>query len=152
VNRHRSMALAGLFISLVVSGCGEADIATPNADPAAVETPSTPPAETPSPVASLRDTCPAIEASLLADYEPLIPTYDTLEAMSDAALDGLLSGDTETKNAAVPFIDSLAPVKDHVRTGGMTGTMTDAEAARTLLEALDQLAVRCKAAGSSALQ
>ena len=105
MNRHLSKALAGLFISLAVSGCGEADIAspTPSADPTAVETPSTSPAETPSPVASLRDTCPAIEAPLLADDEPLIPTYDTLEAMSDAALDGLVNGDTETKNAVEPL-------------------------------------------------
>lgn len=72
--------------------------------------------------------------------------------MSSAALDGLINGDTETKNAVEPFIDSLAPIKDHVRTGGMTGTMTDSEAARTLIDALDQLARRCKAAGSSALQ
>ncbi|MDT0188071.1 hypothetical protein Q9S36_48575 [Microbacterium sp. ARD31] len=154
MNQQFARALAGLSIALVVSGCGGEDRASrgPSADATSNETSSESNTETPAPAVSLRDVCPEIEAPLLADDEPLIPTYDTLEEMSSAALDGLVNGDTETKNAVEPFIDSLAPIKDHVRTGGMTGNMTDSEAARILIDALDQLARRCKAAGSSALQ
>ncbi|MDR7253978.1 hypothetical protein J2X46_002968 [Nocardioides sp. BE266] len=154
MNQHFAKAIGGLLIMLVASGCGGADSTAPepSEDATSSGTPSAAPTETPEPAASLRDVCPEIEAPLLADDEPLIPKYDTLDAMSSAALDGLINGDTETKNAVEPFIDSLAPVKDHVRTGGMTGTMSDSEAARTLIDALDQLAARCRAAGSSALQ
>jgi hypothetical protein len=132
------LALAVAISAL--AGCGG------NGESARVADQPAPSAATPSPTPdpqSLRATCPDIEAAL-----PRSP-YPRAGASANflTRLEELRSaGDTETRNA----IDVLIPLVEDLAADPSGSEYLEAHSA--LLEALDTLADRCKAVGSSALQ
>lgn len=93
---------------------------------------------------SLRDTCPEVEVVIrdLGSFPEAAPA-DAARArvaqLSDA-------GDTETQNALAGLVDALSAMA--VAQPG--DQYVDAD--RALISSLDNLADRCKAVGSSALQ
>lgn len=140
------LTVVWLLVGLVLTGCGGDERDSPasedTATPSATESAAVPPPP-PSPpaVADLKSTCPEVEAAL--------PKYDEPEEFVTAAtqVESLSAeGNTETKNA-------LAPVISAMRGLAVTQEINDLLDARAAYRsALDGLATRCAAVGSSALQ
>lgn len=144
------LTIAGLALAFALTGCGGDDSSSAGGD----ETPpDAPPSETstaatfkPSPdtsAADLKTTCPEVEAALpdlYADGSTYGETVQTVEGLRDA-------GDAETQNALAPVITALRGLE---RAGN--DALAALEARGPYYAALDGLALRCNAVGSSALQ
>jgi hypothetical protein len=148
MQRSRGLGLVVLF-GIALSGCADSDstpdAATPRESSVTASSSLTPEPSGPAPTsepATLRETCPQVEAALPSDSYARGPRW----AQYLAELTMLYSaGDLETQNALdvlIPAIQDLA----------LSDSSTYLDAHIEMLHALDTMAERCKAAGSSALQ
>lgn len=123
--------------ALLLAGCGGDGGSAAAPTPEASEGTSA----TPQPV-TLAETCPKVEAELPDESASLTDWrnyWNELGAMSD-------EGDAETQNA----IDVLRPAVDDMATAVSSRKVLDARS--SLNSALNTMADRCAAVGSSALQ
>ena len=93
---------------------------------------------------SLHDSCPEIEAGL---PKGLIPAASEWQTFADDLKGISTAGDVETKNAVDSLQEAVA-----VLAADPEGGMPLLDARQALRDALDNLATRCEAVGSSALQ
>lgn len=128
-----SALVTGLICGALLGGCGTSD----DQDPGAVE----PPAVSESTARALVEVCPEVEAAVIAadsDDGDDAALLATVTALSE-------DGDLETQNALRNLVEAVQ-------------AMVDAEGADVIdaqggyIDALDGLADRCEAVGSSALQ
>lgn len=103
---------------------------------------STPTTSAPS-ATSLRESCAEVEAGLPEGMLPPAPRWQQYATELDAIAE---AGDTETQNA----VENLQDAVDELA-ADPTG-MPFLDAREAMRDALDNLALRCKAVGSSALQ
>jgi hypothetical protein len=128
--------LGGFAIILLTSGCGASGVS--QAEPASA------PKAAPSPKTSLLDSCPQVEASLPKGLLPSAAKWQTFAT----ELSGIAkAGDVDTENA----LEGLRAAVDTLASDPASG-QPYLDADQALLEALDNLATRCKTVGSSALQ
>ena len=132
--------VGGLAFILLTSACGGSN------EPAQSSKPS-PDASTSAPETrkvSLHDSCPQVEAALPSGVVPPASRWqgfaDKLTGISEA-------GDLETENALTGLQEAAGMLAADPANG-----QPYLDARQALLEALDNLATRCEAVGSSALQ
>lgn len=127
-----------LTVILCTAACGGND----KPDPTGVT--ATPAASATAAAVSLRESCPLVEASLPADVAPPAAQWLSYSQKLDTIA---AAGDVETQNA-------LSALQDAVDTlaGDPADGLPRLDARAALRDALDNLATRCKAVGSSALQ
>lgn len=123
------LAAALVTAALLVAGCSSDD---------------TSPSDSTSAAVTLHDSCPQVEAAL---PEGMLPSAAKWETFATELNDLASNGDTETQNALASLQDAVNDLAADPPAGPK---YLDAHGA--LLTALDNLAARCKAVGSSALQ
>lgn len=128
--------MAGIAL-IALAGCSS------GGEGAADESPSETPTTTQVEAATLKDTCPLVERALPTSMAP--PRAKLAEA-ADEIGDLAASGDVETQNALEPLEDSTRDLSE--AEPGIE--YSDAFSAQTA--ALQSVADRCAAVGSSALQ
>jgi hypothetical protein len=127
--------VAAALLATLLAACG-------SGEPTSGDSPASSPSVTTT-ANSLKDTCPQVEAALPTG---LVPPSSKFEA-ARVEIQGLSdSGDVETQNALDGLVKALAAMRDASPGGEYV------DASQKLLAALDDLAIRCKAVGSSALQ
>jgi hypothetical protein len=138
IRRMKKATVAGLALILLTSACGGSESASDR--PTLTPSSSGPTA----PAISLRQSCPQIEAALPTGVVTPASEWQQFGLRLSEIAD---AGDLETKNALM----GLQSAVDILASDPANGQPAlDAE--QSLLAALDNLAIRCKAVGSSALQ
>lgn len=128
----RRAVTIGAALLLLLVGCSSDGEGDPPSDETEIE------------AVSLADTCPEVEAALPNGFLPPASKWETYAGELDELA---AAGDTETQNALAGLQDAVDTLADDPPAGNQ---FLDADQA--LLSALDNLADRCKAVGSSALQ
>jgi hypothetical protein len=142
-SRSESAAMGIISVMLVglLAACGSGD-GTTGDSPAA----GTPEVSSPTVTASansLKDTCPLVEAALPSGMVPPSSKFEAARVEIRGLSD---SGDVETQNALDGLLRALAAMRDASPGGEYV------DASQKLIAALQDLGIRCKAVGSSALQ
>jgi hypothetical protein len=131
--RPSAVGTIATALLLLMAGCGGTDH-----EPSTAKTSSRSLAAT-----SLQETCPKVRASLPRTMRP----FAIWQRFGDRLDRLMVSGDAETKNALKPLRNAV----DVLGAGPAPGQgAVDAE--HKFIRALDHLAQRCAAAGSTALQ
>lgn len=129
----RNVLVSVMLVGLLAA-CG-------SGEPTSGDSPASSPSVTTT-ANSLKDTCPQVEAALpgiMASSSKIEAARVEIQGLSD-------SGDVETQNALDGLVQALAAMRDATPGGEYV------DASQKLLAALDDLAIRCKAVGSAALQ
>jgi hypothetical protein len=141
--------LAALAVACLLAACaGESTSTQTTSAPlgSSSTTPTPTPTASPTPAGvSLRDTCPEVEQAM-KKVDPLLDGPGAVESASHEVANLAAAGDTETKNALDGLAQALAENAD------ASPGQEAVDAARSYLDALDNLATRCAAVGSTALQ
>jgi hypothetical protein len=136
---------AGVALLALAAGCGGSVEGAADPTPQARSTSADPtPATSPPPAVSLRESCPQVEAALPGGAVPPAAKWREFSAKLDRIA---AAGDLETKNA----VQNLQQAADALAAGPPAG---DAylDASEDFLDAVSDLAGRCRDVGSSALQ